>query len=266
LLAPLLLFLQSVDVGVLRSGAGTFTLEQARRQEAASLGDALLSDPHPKIVESIVHPAGMEAAAPWVTEIELLSQPELDQRSGFCSAFRYSLKFEPTIPQVIGKPIPSPAAPRSMTVEKVYRFPGNSPTRPTSCSAPFGDFFGLSAAGNMRELDIARLLRVAKQTAEQRRKLPFKVTFDDQIGSPEADWPRTAMEALAQLPLGRISYIDLKPNDAALFLPRRARVNRAGQPLQIVQVEAVEGWVIDIAFDQDRPVRMHIVRRIPPPF
>ncbi len=265
MLWPLLLSVQASEAEAPKLRAVALMIEQAQHVPPAALGDLLLAGSHPVIADAIVHPRGMDPSSPWITEIELLSQANTDDRTGFCSALHYRVQFEPKLRQETGPVVPSPARPTSAKVETVYRLPGDSPSHPADCSAQFWHFFDASGDEQTQKFAIARLLWSAKQLFEQHRRLPFKLSVHDRVGRG-LDRLWSGRDALAKLPLGSISDIDLTPDEDRLFLPRRARVDVAGRPLNVVQVFAQPDWNVDLILANGRITRMYVVREDPPPF
>lgn len=269
-------------VGALRTDAPPLALNAARTMTPTELGDALLAAGHPPIIQAIVHPAHMEAPAPWVTEVELLAAPHMSNEAGFCAVTLYTVTFDHPASPKWDVTSPNPVRPASLAAETLYKLPSPSPqSRSDACKAPIDDYFHLDPTFDGREFQLVRLLAAAQKAARSGHALSFDLSFKDKLAddleSAERSQPPNrvhswgarlpdARAALIATPLDDIYHIgfDQPLGDQSIRPPPGPET--CGQRECTAELFVGEVWRVDVVFTAHEIRRLHLERALPAPF
>jgi hypothetical protein len=274
----LFLILQAVAaLATLRPDAPPLDLNVARAMTPIALGDALLAPGHRPIVEVVVHPAGMEAPASWVTKVELLAQSQMSPESGFCSTTLYTVTFGPPASSNWRATSTNPVRPAGLEAQTLYRLRNVTPPAGSNgCNGPMHDYFHVDPSLNGREFELVRLLAQAQKAAKSGDALPFDLSFQDKMADdfeslarshPDIDTRRrfarilNGRGALSAIPLEEIAYIAFDP----VITPSRPSGD-CSQRVCTAELVVGEDWRAEVTFTAHQIVRLHITRAIPAPF
>jgi len=271
----------------LRADAPSLDLNIARTMTPAALADALLPPGHPPVVEAVVHPAGMEAPAPFVTKVELLSAPQMTADSGFCSAALYTVSFESPASAKWNALATYPVRPLSLAVETVYRLPNSArPLGTDGCAAPMHSHFHVDPSMHGREFQLMRLLAQSQKAAKSGAALPFDLSVQDKMaddferlnrsrpdgwqpavfGANEFARLRDGRQALSAIPFEDTAYIAFDPTSIdPVIIPSHPPGDCTQRVCTAELLVGVE-WRAEVAFTATKIVSLHVTRAIPAPF
>ena len=236
-----------------------------------ALVERVLPNDHPPISDTLIHPAGMEGAVPWVTGIDFFAVATQAAFSPFCMQTEYRVTFETT--GKIGSAPGAPESARAQSYQLAHRYVWNDPTRPKSCGDKrTADFFDVSDTD--AETALPLIVRLIELQAVVRTGGPpgFPILFRDRLEDPAASGvlnplpedvarPATGRGAFKLFPFYRLVWFgaadDFYSNSA---LPRPAAN-------ETVWVIAAEEWrFYAYCSPNGKILRAVIVREWPAPF
>ncbi len=265
----------------LREGGPAITLDQAKTMTPQALGEALLVPSHLPVTEVTIGPEGMEPPTPpgrpTVTRVKLFLQPVRSEQQGFCERVIASVLLKPVFRSAEGK-LPA-SGPDSVSTQTAYRWVGRT-RDDASCGAPKLEFFVPQPGGAPQAFAVVRLLAQARQDARRGRHLTFPLSVEDREGpqmmafdrehSEQPPTPRLtiitdARKALASLPLGEITFAGQSAAASPDILRVSDLIDDHGHGFQGMTV-FLDDWTVGLVIDDNRIVRMRMLRQIPAPF
>lgn len=257
------------------AAAPELTKAQANAMTAERLAEMLLPAGHPEIKSVKVHPWGMEANFPYVTEIEFFSTPEL--ANDLCRQQVFRVPFEPTQP--VRPPLPDgadlAARPTGIKEYTQIRLADLDSPVPARCSSSEERFFELSTNASSEKVDVVRQFYQIIRNARSGHGLPFKLTFSDELsrdlngrgGRVRVPPIRRKLDALKAFPIFGVCCVDTDPDPRYDDFSLVRGYPRTGDT-RWVQVSGVAGygsWEADLVLRGNTIVRVHIRRTMIPP-
>ncbi|MES3099971.1 hypothetical protein [Sphingomonas faeni] len=276
----LVLAMLAATIEVRRDGP-PLTLEQARAMTPAALGDALLTSPHPPIVEAVVGPEGMVPPpppdTPEATEIKLFAAAVPASQPGFCEKVRATITLAPVMRREGTLP---PARAQAVSSTPLYRWAEPS-AGPARCEAKRYAFFALDPGLGDRAFTVIRLLGTLKNAYDRK----VQISIDDR-GAREMrdyakghrdemkDMPKDAItpivsgrSAISKFPISSITairrYVDAWDRNPLTRTDLKAVKDHGWEAYQIF---AGGEWDTGVIVDGDRIVTVRFVKAVPPPF
>ncbi|WP_445190940.1 hypothetical protein ACT009_09990 [Sphingomonas sp. Tas61C01] len=267
----------------LRSDAPQLTLAQAKAMTPAELSDALLAPGHPLIVDARVGLQGMvpppPPGQPFQSPIELTVAGSDSSQSGFCERTIVKILLAPVI--YVGHEAPA-AAPVKLDTTQTYSWMYNSGER-AGCRAPHKQYFSIEQ-DERRTFDLIRSLAAIQARARSGKHIDVVASIDDLEARQWREWAKTndyfrgrvragklpeitsAKAALAQFPLGDISYVAEGQRSWRNLLSETDLVATNGKKREVVTLFAGGSWSAEMALEHGTIKVIRISREIPPPF
>lgn len=252
---------QSSDKNSLTLSSKNINPQQARNLAPESLARLIIPNFQEKIILAKIHPIGMDAPAPWVTEIDFYTKGKPSKISNFCTQTMLRIDFEPINQDTAFKINNPPSKAKSLTKYERYSFT-NNPKQIDCKSRLTENFFDIDKNVANLGLELISDIAISQIDSKKNKNPNFQIQFEDKMPQyPNSTLYKTPNDAYNDFPLNRAFWVgNVTQNESKQPSPFTfAKEN-------IWKIYAHE-WQMTIFTDNnDKISRINIKREIPPPF